>query len=121
MTFVNKVFNWLKRLFLRRVVLLCGLDGTLIVTRSGKTFPENENDWVFKNGIKDAIIRYNPKYIFIVSNQGGIEKGFVNEKKFRAKFHQIMKEIRTWGTSLWTALIVLRTTRTMNIANRTRE
>ena len=68
--------------FFNQKVLLCDLDGTLIVTKSGKTFPENENDWKFKPRIKEAIQEYNPKYIFIISNQGGIEKGFVDERKF---------------------------------------
>ena len=79
-------------------VLFCDLDGTLIVTRSGNTFPMDENDWEFKYGIKEAIQKYNPSFIFIISNQGGIEKGYVNEKKFALKFDIIKFEIRTWGT-----------------------
>lgn len=86
---IKKIFN--------QKVLICDLDGTLIETRSGKTFPENENDWQFKKYIKEAIQEYNPKYIFIISNQGGIENGFVYEIKFRAKLDTIMHEIRTWG------------------------
>lgn len=91
--------NWIERIkaIFNQKVLFCDLDGTLIITRSGNTFPENENDWQFKYGIKEAIQAYNPRYIFIISNQGGIEKGFVNAKRFEAKFHKIMDEIRTWG------------------------
>ena len=85
------------RQFFNQKVLLCDLDGTLIVTKSGKTFPENENDWMFKEHIRSAIQEYNPRYIFIISNQGGIEKGYVDEKKFVTKLHYIMAEIRTWG------------------------
>ena len=85
------------RQFFNQKVLLCDLDGTLIVTKSGKTFPENEDDWMFKEHIRSAILGYNPRYIFIISNQGGIEKGYVDEKKFVAKLHYIMAEIRTWG------------------------
>lgn len=81
----------------RRKVLLCDLDGTLIVTRSGETFPVDENDWRFKDGIREAIQIYNPKFIFIISNQGGIDAGFVDEQKFICKLHDIMEEIRTWG------------------------
>lgn len=91
-----KLFKILRRLWCRRV-LFCDLDGTLIVTKSGKTFPKDEEDWEFKPGIKYAIQKYDPDYIFIISNQGGIEKGFVNEQKFVAKFHKIMEEMRTWG------------------------
>lgn len=91
--------NWIdkiKRAFNHRV-LLCDLDGTLIITKSGKTFPENEDDWQFKPGICYAIRQYNPKYIFIISNQGGIEKGFVDESKFIDKMQNILAEMRKWG------------------------
>lgn len=93
---MKKVIEIFKKFFNNRV-LFCDLDGTLIVTKSGKTFPEDENDWKFKPGICYAIRQYNPKYIFIISNQGGIEKGFVDEKKFIAKMKVIVSEIRTWG------------------------
>lgn len=83
--------------FFNQKVLLCDLDGTLIETKSGKTFPVDENDWKFKEWIKEAIQEYNPKYIFIISNQGGIEYGYVDEKKFITKLYAIMDEIRTWG------------------------
>ena len=85
------------RNFFNQRVLLCDLDGTLIVTKSGKTFPENAQDWKFKDDIQAAIQEYNPKYIFIVTNQGGIEKGFVDEKEFVQKLMAIADEIRTWG------------------------
>lgn len=78
-------------------VLLCDLDWTLIVTKSGKTFPVDENDWEFKDGIKEAIQKYNPKYIFIISNQGGIEKGYVDDGKFYQKLRTIIATIQTWG------------------------
>lgn len=93
---MKKLFSYLRKLFHQKV-LLCDLDGTLIVTKSGKTFPENEDDWKFKPGICYAIRSYNPKYIFIISNQGGIEKGFVDRGKFIAKMNDIMNEIRKWG------------------------
>lgn len=86
-----------KRCHLNHRVLLCDLDGTIIVTRSGKTFPVDEDDWVFKDGIKEAIQRYDPKYIFIITNQGGIEKGYVNEVLFCLKLRNIISEISTWG------------------------
>lgn len=85
------------RNFFNLKVLLCDLDGTLIVTKSGKTFPKDCDDWQFKPGINYAIRQYNPKYIFIISNQGGIEKGFVKEDEFYAKFRKIINEMRTWG------------------------
>lgn len=93
---MKKLFRYLKGLFNQKV-LLCDLDGTLIVTKSGRVFPENVNDWMFKPGIYYAIHRYAPKYIFIISNQGGIENGFVDEREFCAKLNKIMEEMRTWG------------------------
>ena len=93
---MRKLLKILRRLCCQRV-LLCDLDGTLIVTKSGKTFPEDEEDWEFKTGIQYAIQKYDPDYIFIISNQGGIEKGFVDEHKFMVKFRKIMEEMRTWG------------------------
>ncbi len=99
MELINKLKN-----FFNQKVLLCDLDGTLIVTKSGKIFPENEDDWKFKDHIKEAIQEYNPKYIFIISNQGGIEKGFVDEGKFIKKIQAIRDEMETWGDYIiaWT-------------------
>lgn len=91
--------NWIKKIksFFNQKVLLCDLDGTLIVTKSGKMFPENIDDWQFKPHIREAIQEYNPRYIFIISNQGGIEKGFVDGREFWQKFRNIIEEIGTWG------------------------
>lgn len=83
--------------FFNQKVLLCDLDGTLIETKSGKTFPVDNDDWKFKPWIKEAIQEYNPRYIFIISNQGGIEKGYVKEVDFIKKLNTIKDEIRSWG------------------------
>lgn len=93
---MKKILKAIRDLFNHKV-LLCDLDWTLIVTKSGKTFPIDENDWEFKDGIKEAIQKYNPKYIFIISNQGGIEKGYVDDGKFYQKLRTIIATIRTWG------------------------
>lgn len=63
-------------------VLFCDLDGTLINTNSGKTFPENCADWDWRIEVIEAIRLYAPTAIHIISNQGGIEKGFVNHHDF---------------------------------------
>ena len=78
-------------------VLLCDLDGTLIETKSGETFPVDTNDWKFKPWIQEAIQEYDPGYIFIISNQGGIAEGYVDEREFWCKFRKIIDEVRTWG------------------------
>ncbi len=90
---MKKIIDFIKNIFRRDRILLCDLDGTLIETESGKTFPEDETDWKFKPYIIDAIKAYKPTAIHIVTNQGGIEKGFVDEKKFVNKLWLIRVEL----------------------------
>jgi DNA 3'-phosphatase len=70
-------------------ILFMDLDGTIIDTVSGKTFPDFIGDFKFKTGIleslKNFVYKNNTKYLFIVSNQGGIGNGFVKEKSFNKK------------------------------------
>ena len=75
--------------------LFADLDGTLIDTKSGKLFPKDKNDWVLKNDVIKAIKKYDPEYLFIASNQGGIEKGFVKLDDFIQKITSICKEIHS--------------------------
>lgn len=54
------------------------LDGTLIVTKSGKRFPENERDWkLFHSNVKEKLQKYAHEgfLLVIISNQHGIAKG----------------------------------------------
>lgn len=67
---------------LNKKVLFAGLDGTLIDTISGSAFPKGIWDMQFKWDVIDAIKNYGFKCLIIVTNQGGIEKGFVDEKHF---------------------------------------
>lgn len=89
MTRLTQIFN--------NKVLICDLDGTLIETKSGKTFPVDNDDWKFKRWIQAAVQEYNPEYLFIVTNQGGIEKGFVREDEFINKLVTIKEQIKAWG------------------------
>ena len=66
-------------------ILFADLDGTLIETISGETFPKGIWDMKFRFDVLDAIKKLHPLYIFIVSNQGGIESGFVDALSFRRK------------------------------------
>lgn len=77
-------------------VLFCDLDGTLIDTVSGKTFPKGIWDMKFKFDVLDTIKKLSPEYVFIVSNQGGIEKGFVNKAYFEQKLEYIGCSIREY-------------------------
>lgn len=74
-------------------VLFCDLDGTLIETLSGNTFPKGIWDMRFRFDVLDAIKKLTPDYILIVSNQGGIEKGFVDADHFKAKAQYIVASI----------------------------
>lgn len=47
-------------------------------------------DMKFKFNVLDAIKRLSPKYVFIVTNQEGIEKGFVSENHFNHKMQYIV-------------------------------
>lgn len=74
-------------------VIFSDLDGTLIDTISGETFPKGIWDMRLKFDVLDAIKKLNPKYILIVSNQGGIESGFVYAHHFRIKSEYIARAI----------------------------
>ena len=74
-------------------ILFCDLDGTLIETISGATFPKGIWDMKLRFDVLDAIKKLNPEYVLIVSNQGGIESGFVDAQKFQTKLSYIIKAI----------------------------
>ena len=77
-------------------ILFADLDGTLIETISGETFPKGIWDMKLRFDVLDAIKKLNPSYILIASNQGGIESGFVNTLNFRAKSEYITRAIREY-------------------------
>lgn len=77
-------------------ILFSDLDGTLIETISGETFPKGIWDMKLRFDVLDAIKKLNPDYIFIVSNQGGIEKGFVNRAHFINKLDYICSSIKEY-------------------------
>ena len=77
-------------------VIFCDLDGTLIETISGETFPKGIWDMRIKLDVLDAIKKLNPEYVLIVSNQGGIESGFVDKNDFNSKCEYITRAIREY-------------------------
>lgn len=79
-------------------VLFCDLDGTLIETRTGGVFPKGVWDVKLKLDVWEQIKKKLPnvKYIFIVTNQGGIEKGSVNEDSFRNKLKWICSAMKDY-------------------------
>ena len=77
-------------------ILFCDLDGTIIDTISGKTFPEGIWDMRIKFDVLDKIKELNPDYVLIASNQGGIESGFINENHFNSKCEYICSIIKEY-------------------------
>ena len=77
-------------------IIFADLDGTLIATQSGSVFPKGIWDMRLRFDVLDAIKKLNPQYVFIVSNQGDIERGFVNTLNFRAKSEYITRSIREY-------------------------
>lgn len=78
---------------MEKKILFADLDGTLIETSSGETFPKGIWDMRFKFDVLDAIKRMNPEIILIASNQGGIEKGYVSETSIQIKLDYVGKSI----------------------------
>ena len=74
-------------------IIFCDLDGTLIETISGETFPKGIWDMKLRFDVLDAIKKLKPEYVLIVSNQGGIESGFVDAQKFETKLSYIITAI----------------------------
>lgn len=62
----------------KKKILFTDLDGTLINTISGSTFPKGIWDMNFDYELLDKIKKYGFKSIYIITNQGGIESGFIN-------------------------------------------
>lgn len=79
--------------FKNKKVIFCDLDGTLIDTISGETFPKGIWDMYIRFDVLNAIKELNPEYILIVSNQKGIESGSVDAQKFETKLLYIIRAI----------------------------
>lgn len=77
-------------------ILFTDLDGTLINTISEKLFPEGIWDMHLRFDTLDKIKELKPSFLFIVSNQGGIEKGFVDEYHFCTKLGFIVHSIEEY-------------------------
>ena len=76
--------------FEAKKVLFIDLDGTLIKTISGKTFPEDISDFRIQLPVLNKIKEKMPNLVglFVVTNQGGIGK-FVSDHDFDTKILSI--------------------------------
>ena len=77
-------------------VLFADLDGTLIKTISGKPFPQGIWDMAIRFEVLEAIKRNKFRRLIIVSNQGGIESGYIIEADFRAKMEYLRVAFRDY-------------------------
>lgn len=80
---INRVLGVHNKLFM-------DLDGTLIKTISGETFPKDYDDWEMMPGIIEALKVYKPSVIHIVTNQGGIGRGFVDQSLWLEKVDKVI-------------------------------
>lgn len=78
-------------------VLFSDLDGTLINTLSGAPFPSGIWDMRLRFDVLDQIKAIKPDMVAIVTNQGGIDKGFVDERDFvKGKMAYICRAIHEY-------------------------
>lgn len=64
----------------KKKIIFIDMDGTLIDTASGKTFPEGIWDMKLKMEVFKQLKKISPKAVIIVTNQGGIEMGYLKIK-----------------------------------------
>lgn len=77
-------------------VIFIDLDGTLINTRSGKPFPKGVWDMELRMDVFEALRKIHPMAVFLVTNQGGIEKGHVNEHMFTQKLMYVIASLQEY-------------------------
>ena len=77
-------------------IIFSDLDGTLIKTKSGETFPKGIWDMEFRFDVLDTIKEMQPLAVLIATNQGDIESGFVDIKAFEIKMEYIICALREY-------------------------
>lgn len=86
-------------------VIFIDLDGTLIEPASGDTFPRNLLDFKIKDDVVQKLEDWSlnaciypnhkqPKFLFIVTNQGGIDLGYMTQEGFEAKIKLIVQYLK---------------------------
>ncbi len=70
-------------------IVFLDLDGTLINTLNNEPFPRGIWDMKLNFHLLYKLKVLAPEYIFIVTNQGGIEKGYVDRNHFEDKLQYI--------------------------------
>ena len=72
------------------------MDGTLITTKSGKTFAVNEHDWkLWDPSVKTVLQRLHAenKYLAIISNQSGVKEKKITKEALQSKVDSIIEAL----------------------------
>ncbi|KAG8288676.1 hypothetical protein J6590_013964 [Homalodisca vitripennis] len=72
------------------------LDGTLILTKSGRVFPKDNDDWKLAFGsVKSKLSKFASEgyKIVILTNQAGIGRGRTNINEFKTKIENIVRDL----------------------------
>lgn len=80
----------------KKRIIFIDLDGTLIDTVSGKTFPEGVWDMKLKMEVFEQLKKLHPQAVLIASNQGGIELGYVHPAMFQPKFIYVIASLQSF-------------------------
>ncbi|CAH8667148.1 unnamed protein product [Dicrocoelium dendriticum] len=76
-------------------ILALDMDGTIITTASGRTFPKDCNDWKYCLIMRKKLEEYHCKSykLVIMSNQSGVTKGHQDVSSFQIKVENIVSKI----------------------------
>lgn len=76
-------------------LVLFDVDGTLVETRSGKTFREAPDDWEIRPGMKEAVeaLRAENIEVALVTNQGGAAFGIFDPKVMSSELSVLCQEL----------------------------
>lgn len=75
-------------------IVFIDLDGTLIQTASGATFPQGIRDMKFRENVFEQLQKLTPLGIFIATNQGGIELGYIRKEMFEHKLLYVIASLQ---------------------------
>ncbi len=82
---------------------LFDLDGTLIETQSGKTFPQNQFDWKWKFSEIPRLLKEKCKkedFVCVISNQKGLIKKEEKREAFIKKIQDIHEKLEKEGVQM---------------------